>query len=120
MPPRTPAAVAEQNGSWDLGTAARAAATEADDEPFGFTYAGEHYEVPPQSQWPLKCVRLLAEGNLEEALPKVLGQDAYERLCEAGITFAELKVLFDKLGEVGGMDDLPNSGPPLRRGSTRT
>ena len=105
---------------WDLETAARAAATEADLDPFAFTYKGGDYEVPPQRLWPVKALVAVAAGQLDEALPELLGKDAFASMCDAGLNVGEMTALFDRLAEAAGMDNLPNSGPPQRRGSTRT
>ncbi len=117
-----PRANANGNGGrpkWDLETAARAAATEADRIPFAFTYKGGDYTVPSQKQWPVKALVAVAAGQLDEALPELLGKDAFARMCDAGLTVGEMTALFDKLAEAAGMD-LPNSGPPQPRVSTRT
>jgi hypothetical protein len=105
---------------WDLETAARAAATEADLVPFAFTYKGADYTVPPQRKWPVKALVSVAAGQLDEALPALLGKDAFAAMCDAGLDVGEMTALFDKLAEAAGMGNLPNSGPPPQRGSTRT
>lgn len=105
---------------FDLEAAAQAAAAEAKAAPFNFTYKGNDYTVPPMKSWPAKALPALRDGDLDTALPLVLGDDAYVKLTEAGLTVGELELLFDKIANAGGLGDLPNSSPPRRPNSTRT
>jgi hypothetical protein len=102
---------------FDLEAAALAAETES--TPFGFTYKGHDYDVPPARVWPLAALRQIALGDLEAALPVLLGPGAFDQLSDDGLTLGELNLLFEQLGKQQGLD-LPNSAAPRRRGSTRT
>jgi len=104
---------------WDLETAAKAAAAEAGDVPFAFTYKGTDYEVPNQRNWPAEALALLGRGEIDAALPLIVGDDTYRGLLGAGLSVGELMVLFDKVAEQSGVGDLPNSSPPRRPGSRR-
>lgn len=114
---------AARNGAaeiFDLEVAAKAAAAEADATPFEFSYKGDRYTVAPMKSWPTKALSALRDGDLDTALPLVLGADAYARLTDAGLTVRELELLFDKIADESGMGDLKNSSPPRRPNSTRT
>jgi hypothetical protein len=115
-----PASADGLDGPLDLEVAAKAAAAEADDKPFAFTYHGEGYTVPPAKQWPLSALRHVARGDLDDALPVLLGEEAYDRLADAGLTLGELNTLFEQIGRTYGIGSLPNSSPPRRPVSTRT
>jgi hypothetical protein len=104
---------------FDLEQAANAKLAEAEAQPFAFTYHGKTYSVPPASVWPLSALRLIGKGELDQALPMLLGQIAYEQLAEAGLNLGELNTLFEGIAKRYGLDSLPNSKPPQRRGSTR-
>ncbi len=113
---------AKANGGpqpFDLETAAAAKLAEAEAVPFAFTYHGKSYSVPPASVWPLSALRLVAKGELDDALPMLLGEVAYEQLSAAGLNLGELNALFEGIAARYGLDTLPNSRPPQRRGSTR-
>lgn len=105
---------------FDLEAAAAAAAAEAEEQPFAFTYKGAQYTVPPQTSWPMSATRALGRGELDAALPQLLGNEAFEKLCDAGLTLGELAALFGAMGEVAGMGGLPNSSAPVARALTRT
>lgn len=113
-------AVQNGHGLLDLGTAAAAAATEAEQQPFSFTYKGEEYTIPAGRDWPVAAVGSLAAGELNEALPLLLGVEEYDRLMAAGLTTGELRFLFDQVGQAAGFPSLPNSPLPARPSSTRT
>jgi hypothetical protein len=121
MPPRAANAGANGHGElWDLESAARAAEAEAGPPvPFPFTYKGEKYEIAPMARWPVKALSAVSSGDLDTALALLLGDEAYDKLAEAGLDFGQMNALFDKLAADGGMGNLPNSGPPPRRSSTR-
>jgi len=104
---------------FDLEQAAAAKLAEAKAEPFAFTYHGKDYSVPPASVWPLSALRLVAKGELDDAMPMLLGELAYEQLSVAGLNLGELNALFEGIAARYGLDSLPNSKPPQRRGSTR-
>jgi len=104
---------------FDLEAAANARLAEAEAAPFAFTYHGKSYSVPPATVWPLAALRLVGRGELDQALPMLLGAVAYEQLSEAGLTLGELNTLFEGIAARYGLDSLPNSKPPQRRGSTR-
>ena len=104
---------------FDLEAAANARLAEAEAAPFAFTYHGKSYSVPPATVWPLAALRLVGRGELDQALPMLLGAVAYEQLSEAGLTLGELNTLFEGIAARYGLDSLPNSRPPQRRGSTR-
>jgi hypothetical protein len=110
----------QQPERWDLETAAKAAAAEAGDVPFAFTYKGRDYEIPNSRNWPADALAQLAAGELDAALPLIVGDDQYGALIEAGLSVGELMTLFDKVASESGLTDLPNSSRPRRRGSTRT
>lgn len=112
---------ASANGSktFDLGAAADAAATESEGRPFAFTYKGAAYEVPPAKGWPITALRKLVNGDLENALSELIGAEAFDGMCAAGLKLGELNVLFEKIAAESGMT-LPNSPLPQPRGSTRT
>lgn len=105
--------------AFNLDAAAEAAASEADREPFRFTFKGEQYEMPNQAQWPLSALRAFAAGELDAALEGIMGEAAVNRLTSAGMTLGELNALFDEAGRQAGMGDGQNFGPQQRRGSTR-
>lgn len=108
------------NGKFDLGAAADAAAAEADEQPFAFTFRGADYLVPPMNQWGISALRSLSAGNLDAALGDLLGEDAYTALADAGLKVGDLNVLFDKIAADAGMAGLGNSPAPLLPGSART
>jgi hypothetical protein len=119
----TPVRAAARPGAaavvFDLDAAAAAAAEEATHEPMTFTYHGESYSIPNQADWPMTAVRAFGAGELDTALEMLIGEAALNRLTNAGIKLGELTLLFEEAGKRAGMGDLPNSGPPPRRGSTR-
>lgn len=104
---------------FDLEDAAKAAATEAEGQPFAFTYHGEHYEVPPGRKWPVSALSALSAGDLEAALGTLLGADTFAKLAAAGLTVGELNVLFAKLGQDAGFPSLPNSPSPAPPSSSQ-
>jgi hypothetical protein len=104
---------------FDLEHAAAAKLAEAEAQPFTFTYHGKTYSVPPASVWPLAALRLIGKGELDDAMPLLLGELAYEQLSAAGLNLGELNALFEGIAARYGLDSLPNSKPPQRRGSTR-
>jgi hypothetical protein len=105
--------------AFDLEAAALSAEAEA--APFRFTYKGEEYVIPPNAQWPVSAVAAITAGELREALPELLGKDNARKLLDAGLTLKAMDILFEQAGKQQvGADSLPNSGPPARRGSTRT
>jgi hypothetical protein len=116
------AATAATNGqgTFDLAVAAEAAAAEAALTPFAFAYKGKSYTVPPMREWPVSALRAVARGDFDSALPDLLGAEAYDELCDAGLKVGELTALFDKVAEVAGMEALPNSKQPAPPNSTRT
>ena len=109
----------EDTPAFDLDAAVRAAADEAEAVPFRFTYHGDAYEMPNQRDWPISAIRAFATGDLEAALEQICGEAVLNKLTAAGLTLGELSTLFDEASKAAGMGDLPNSGPPQRRGSTR-
>jgi len=110
------------NGStpFDLDSAAAAARSEANAEPFAFTWQGETYSIPPPTEWPLAAMTAMSEGNLPRAMGTLIGDDAYARLAATGITVGALNTLFDAIGKAAGMGGLPNSSPSRQPASTRT
>lgn len=119
MSPAKAAATANGAAVFNLDEAARAAADEAAGLPFRFTYKGESYDMPNQREWSLVALRAFAAGDLEAALEQIMGEAALNRLTNAGLTLGELGVLFEEASRVAGFGNLPNSGPPPRRASTR-
>jgi hypothetical protein len=105
--------------AFDLDAAVEAAASEADREPFRFTWHGEPYEMPNQAEWPLSALRAFAAGELDAALEGIMGEATANRLTAAGMNLGALNALFDEAGRRAGTGGLPNSGPPQPRGSTR-
>lgn len=104
---------------FDLDAAVKAAGAEATGEPFAFTWHGEQYEIPPQTDWAMTTVRALSSGDLNTAMAELLGKDKYDELCESGMTLGQLGQLIDSVGNDAGMGGLPNSSRPARRASTR-
>ena len=104
--------------AFDLDAAVAAAASEAEREPFRFTWHGEAYEMPNQAEWPLSALRAFAAGELDAALEGIMGEAVANKLTTSGMTLGALNALFDEAGRTAGLGDLPNSGPPPRRGST--
>lgn len=104
---------------FDLDAAAEAAAGEAEGATFAFTYKGTRYEVPPTTTWPVSAFRDIANGDLETALSKLLGEDAFGGLADAGLRLGDLNLLFEEIARGSGLN-LPNSRPPARQSSTRT
>lgn len=118
-------AKASANGSttahiFDLEAAAQAAATEAGDEPFPFTYKGTSYEIPPGNSWPVAALAALGAGELEAALTALLGGDTYGQLSAAGLTVGQLNALFTEAGRRAGFPSLPNSPLPAPPSSSPT
>jgi hypothetical protein len=118
-------AKASANGSttahiFDLEEAAQAAATEAGDEPFPFTYKGTSYEIPPGNSWPVAALAALGAGELEAALTALLGGDTYGQLSAAGLTVGQLNALFTEAGRRAGFPSLPNSPLPAPPSSSPT
>jgi hypothetical protein len=118
-------AKASANGSttahiFDLEEAAKAAATEAGDEPFPFTYKGTSYEIPPGNSWPVAALAALGAGELEAALTALLGGDTYGQLSAAGLTVGQLNALFTEAGRRAGFPSLPNSPLPAPPSSSPT
>jgi hypothetical protein len=108
------------NGHFDLGAATDAAAAEADEKPFAFTFHGADYTVPPMTDWSISALRALAAGDLNGALGELLGEDAYGAMADAGLKVRDLNLLFDKIAADAGMTGLGNSPAPLLPGSART
>lgn len=105
--------------AFDLDAAAREAAA-SEGEPFAFTWKGTAYTLPPQAQWPMQAVRLLAAGDINGAMAELMGEAEYDALCQSGLTLGDMTRLFEEVGNSAGMGGLPNSSPPARAGSTRT
>jgi hypothetical protein len=133
---------------FDLDAAAAAAAEGDGAAPFEFTFRGGSYKLPPVSRWPLRAQHLLlsafeesepvpgespeeaearttaaglaAAAALEKALRLLLGPDQTEQLYDAGITAADLGVLFEAAAAAAGLGNLPNSSAPSPPASTRT
>lgn len=116
----TRAASNGQPERFDLDAAAKAAAAESAPVPFAFTFKGEDYEVPHAMSWPLEAQRRISQGDLDGALPMLLGTEQLDRLTAAGITMGELTLLFEAIGQDAGVGGLPNLPQPARPGSTRT
>jgi hypothetical protein len=111
---------ASARGTEPLDLESAAAAVLADSAPFAFTYKGLEYTVPAQVTWPVGALSAIARGELDKALDQLLGEAEFQRLSEAGIRLGELNVLFEEMAKAAGMDGLPNSPKPARRGSART
>jgi len=109
-----------QGTRFDLDAASAAALAEAKPVPFAFTYHGAEYEVPAAVLWPLEIQALIAAGEIDKALPKLLGPQQYDALIAAGITVGELSVLFQAVGEAAGVGGLGNLSAPAQRGSIPT
>lgn len=105
---------------FDLEAASLAATNEAEAVPFAFTYKGQSYEVPPSTTWPISALRAISAGDLDGALPELLGAEQYEQLAASGLRVGELSILFERIAAHSGLGSLPNSGPPQRHVSTRT
>lgn len=114
------AAANGQPEPFDLDAAAKAAAAESTAVPFTFTYRGETYTVPHAMDWPLDAQLKIARGELNQALPGMLGAEQVARLSAAGMTLAELTVLFQAIGKQAGVDGLPNLPQLAAPGSTPT
>ncbi|MCL2585282.1 MAG: hypothetical protein FWE35_22805 [Streptosporangiales bacterium] len=105
--------------AFDLEAAALAAEAEA--APFTFTYKGGEYTIPPQATWPVEALNDIAQGQFSDGLTKIMGQADADKLRAAGLTMKAMEILIEQAGKTQvGTPDLPNSGPPARRGSTRT
>jgi hypothetical protein len=107
--------------TWDLEAAAAAdgAAGEANADPFPFAYKGQTYSIPPMSEWPVSALRAVGRGDFDAALPVLLGDEATEALCDAGLKIGELTTLFDRVAQESGMmAGLPNPPGPAP-GSSR-
>jgi hypothetical protein len=94
-----------------------AAGLEAVAAPFRFRYKDKDYELPPQKQWPMSALRALSRGDLDEAMPQIIGS-GYDELLAAGLTVGELNTLMDKVAEQSGMEP-QDFTPPRPRVSTR-
>jgi hypothetical protein len=97
---------------WDLEKAAAAAAREAGEVPFVFTYKGKTYKVPPSGKWPAEALDRLAEGELGPALASLLGDEAYTGMKKAGLNLGEINTLFERIANAEGMQAVPNPPPP--------
>jgi hypothetical protein len=102
---------------WDLEAAA--AAREADDDPFPFTFRGKEYICPPSRKWPARALAALGDGQLAVALPALLGEEAWEGMCDDGLDLGHLETLFEKLAEEAGFEASGPSKPPARASSRR-
>lgn len=100
--------------------AAVAAQGEAEAVPFAFTFAGQEYQIPPQSTWKMSTLALLGNGDIQGALTDLIGEDGYDRLVDDGMTLAHLNALFEQASKVSGTGDLGNSSRSARRVSSRT
>lgn len=98
----------------DLEASARAAASEADREPFLITYKGSDYDVPPQYAWPVKAMRAIGRGDFDEALPLLLGPENADQLTADGLVSGELNHLFELIAKAAGLDlgNSPALPPP--------
>ncbi len=110
----------DANGHSETFDLEAAAAAEVVAAPFAFSYKGKAYELPAMAGWALTTIRAVALGDLEGALAELIGPKTYDQLCEDGLKLGELTALFRGAGATAGMPSLPNSGRPVRRGSTRT
>jgi len=111
---------AAANGRFDLSAASAAAAAESPPVPFLFSYKDVNYTIPPATEWPLSLQAQIAAGDLEGALTGLLGEEPYKRLLTDGMTVGELNILFTKIGEASGVENLPNLPVPAQPGSTPT
>jgi hypothetical protein len=120
--PARPKAIANGKAEvWDLEAEAakNAAANEAANRPFTFTYKGHTYEIPPMAEWSMEALELVGAGDFGNALPELLGEDTYRQMRDNGLKLGQLTTLFDKVAEMGGMVNLGNSRQPPPPGLTR-
>jgi hypothetical protein len=105
--------------TFDL-SAARAAASDAQGEPFAFTFADEPFEVPPLTTWPLAVSELLMDGDLAGGLRALLGDDQWQRFRALSPTMGDVQRLFEAIAPWAGVENLGNSSAPLPPVSTPT
>lgn len=108
-----------KEAGFDLA-AYRAAQAEADRETFDFTLGEATVRFPSMEDWPMSSQNLIADGKLEEAIAKVLGEDQMVVFRSFDLTWGELRRLFDRLGEWSGFTTGLSSPPPAAPASTPT
>ena len=104
---------------WSLDDAIAAAKAEATEVPFRFSHNGREYELPPIKQLPVRVQVWLANGETDQFLTEMLGQEAYDTLTE-DLTVGGMEILFNEWARVNGVENQGNSSGPRRRASTRT
>jgi hypothetical protein len=104
-------------GLFDLKAAA---AAEADDTPFAFTYGGLVLQVPPQKKWPVKAMRMLTGDDADPiaAFELLFGKEVFGQLCDAGLLFGEITKLMEAVAAAAGLEGGPTS-PRRPPASTR-
>jgi len=99
---------AESNGSvFDVEAAAQAAAAEAGDEAMPFTLRGETFTIPPTKAWPVKVSKLLAAGEITDAIGMLLGKEM-DRFLLTEPTLGEVEALFAQVAKWSGVGGLGN------------
>ena len=118
----TAARTGRENGHADgLIDLQAAAAAEVSGDPFRFRYGplGDLVlEVPAQKKWPVKAIVALDRGDLAEAFRLLLGADAFDQLCDAGLEFGELEHLMNLVAKEAGLD-FSSGRPPTAPALTR-
>jgi hypothetical protein len=111
---------ANGHGTFDLDAAVAAAKSEAESEPFRFTWHGRDYSLPVATDWPVQAQAFMSDGKLADAMGLLLGEDEWAVLAATGITLGTLNTLFEEIGRAAGIGGLPNSSPPAALATTRT
>lgn len=81
-----------------------AIASEANAEPFEFTFGGDTYTLPPSVD--LRVVASLTSGDIADALKRLLGAEQWERLeaSDAVFTAARFEALLNAYMAHNGLD----------------
>lgn len=104
---RKPADHKAKNGAaFDLDTAIRGARTEAEADPFIFTFRKGTFSVPAPTDWPITVTALLAENNLAGAMADLLG-DQWDEFAKRRPSVGDVEVLFREVASWAGVT-LPN------------
>jgi hypothetical protein len=64
--------------------------------PFQFTFRGIAYVLPPVQSWPITIMTALANGQVEQALADLLGEERAARLADDGMTVGHMSALMNE------------------------
>ncbi|MGZ0151874.1 hypothetical protein ACXJJ3_32780 [Kribbella sp. WER1] len=74
---------------------------EAQGESIVFEYAGTEYIIPAATEWPVRALRAIEEGQVATAMRSLLGAEVYDKF-EAKATVRQLTELWEALSEAAG------------------